>query len=532
MESLKKKCEHGDLVARLFRASAACIACVLGGLACDGGSGIVTIPTSFDPKMLDFGTVSVGTTANQMSTLRNVGSSNVTIMDVQFNPSFDVYSARLADGETLRGAPIPSSGQIQVIVYFAPTKDEDDSTSMNVVLDHGTVSLPIHAIGHNPGPPMPVADPSTIAFADTEIGRDVSQIVRLTNQGEVDGVLREIRPKSASAQDPFSVTAVGGGSAVPSPTIQAHGASSIQLEVHFQPTSMGSFQQDLELIFDGGQSATITVSGRGVPAGQLQCTESTIAFGSVARGTTAQQPVHCTVSGGQYTLDHIALAPGSAMVFSVPNAPASLTGTNTLDFQVDLQARGFAQTYTGTLEVVGANGSVVQISLTGDVVPPPPGMQDLTVTLTWNTNATDFDLHIVRSGSMPFVLPDDCYWGDKNPDWGAVDNPSTVPDADDPFLDRDNTTGYGPENFNLAVAAEQQYDVYVHWYNYTVAATAVTAMIQFQLRGGAVQTYSQMFSTCGSMWHVGTFHMGASPSFQPDSTVTNQWKSRAAARCQ
>src|SRR5262249_50862778 len=152
----------------------------------DTGGGIVTIPANFDPKQIDFGMVAVGTTANQTSTLRNVGTNNVTIKDVQFNPSSDAFAARLSDGGTLRGAPIPKSGQIQVTVLFAPTLEQDYSTSMVVSIDRGAVSLPIRAFGRKVAPPMPMVNPATIAFADTELGRDVSQTIVVSNTGELD----------------------------------------------------------------------------------------------------------------------------------------------------------------------------------------------------------------------------------------------------------------------------------------------------------------------------------------------------------
>jgi hypothetical protein len=532
MESLNQTCDHLLGVSRFCFARPACLAWTLLTFACDGGDGgIVAMSTSFDPKMLDFDVVAVGQTARKTATIRNASSESLTIRDARFDPAAGVFSARIGDASTtLRGAPIPKSGQIEVAIVFEPNADADFSTKLVVAFDKAEVSLPIHAVGRRLGPPVPTVSPSTISFLATEVGRDVTQMVHLTNQGESDGVLREIRPKTTTGEDPFSVTDLAGGSPVPSNLIPAHGAGAVDLLVHFVPRASGSFQQTIELIFDGGQSASISVSGTAVPAGQLQCDTTAIAFGQVPRGSSATKSVHCSVSGGKYTLGRIGLTPSSSTMFEIPNPPSGLTGADTLDFDVAFHARGLAETVAGTVEIVSAAGSVLHIGLSGEVTPPPPGMTDLSVTLTWNTPGTDFDIHLVRSGASPFDSRSDCYYADKNPDWGVPDDPS-----DDPFLDRDATDGYGPEQINLSSAFEQQYDLYVHWYNFIAVTPPMTAvMVQFTIHGGAPTMFSQSMSTCGSTWHAGTFHMtSTSGTFQPSSDpLTDAWKSRAAQRCQ
>jgi len=65
------------------------------------------------------------------------------------------------------------------------------------------------------------------------------------------------------------------------------------------------------------------------------------------------------------------------------------------------------------------------------------------------------DLHFVRPGGMPFAFDgSDCYFARMAPDWGRAGDTT-----DNPFLDRDDTNGPGPENINLSSAAPGDYQV-------------------------------------------------------------------------
>ena len=76
------------------------------------------------------------------------------------------------------------------------------------------------------------------------------------------------------------------------------------------------------------------------------------------------------------------------------------------------------------------------------------------VQVTWDTPAdpdqtdragTDVDLHLLNPlADSWFTTPYDCYYGNAEPDWGQLGNPS-----DDPVLDIDDINGGGPENVVL-----------------------------------------------------------------------------------
>jgi uncharacterized repeat protein (TIGR01451 family) len=96
------------------------------------------------------------------------------------------------------------------------------------------------------------------------------------------------------------------------------------------------------------------------------------------------------------------------------------------------------------------------------------------VELTWNTNSTDVDAHLIRPSGQYWDIPDDCYWENKNPDWGL----SGVTE-DNPSLDQDDTDGYGPENITLEQPYEQgiyQYKVH-YWNDYEHGPSIATVIV-------------------------------------------------------
>src|SRR5205814_6171925 len=89
--------------------------------------------------------------------------------------------------------------------------------------------------------------------------------------------------------------------------------------------------------------------------------------------------------------------------------------------------------------------------------------QAVHVELTWDKDDTDVDVHLVEAteAGQLFQSPWDCYFDDTDPDWGA---PGTT--VDNPSIDLDNTTGFGPEHVDLAQPlAGHRYEIYAHYYD-------------------------------------------------------------------
>lgn len=89
---------------------------------------------------------------------------------------------------------------------------------------------------------------------------------------------------------------------------------------------------------------------------------------------------------------------------------------------------------------------------------------DVRITLLWDDQGQDWELHLIKEGGQINNPDTDCTWNtciNKRPDWGVTGDAS-----DDPFKDVDNTGILGPENIILSKPEAGTYTVMVeHWAN-------------------------------------------------------------------
>jgi hypothetical protein len=454
---------------------------------------------SFDPPTLDFGQVVIGQLAQMNVNLVSSGCGAAVLPDFTYDPASATSSFLV---KNLQGTQLQAT--LPLVVQFGPAEAKDYSGTLSIAYGKKKASLSIQAAGVALTPACPAVAPPSITFPAVEIGRSVLAPFSVNNSCQMDTDLSSI------------VISDGAFSSTVAP---AHlpGGGSITGDVHFSPTRAGAAHDDIQLVFAGGKMVQLQVSGTAVAAGQLSCDKTRLDFGQVQRGTTVgSQHVHCTVTGGQYTVLTLGPTPATSADFSVPNPPLGST-SSAVDFDVAFVAKGPAQMLSGTVAIVPAVGMPTDIALTAEVLPPSSSMTAITVTLTWNA-PVDLDLHMTRNGAQPSFDSaggdgNDCYWAKKEADWGVVGNPD-----DDPFLDKDNTNGTAPEQINLLHNVEKRFDVWVH-YTGAVNVVPTTASIALTIMGGSVIMSSQMLTTCGSLWHVGTIDMNMN-SFTPSGAVT------------
>lgn len=120
------------------------------------------------------------------------------------------------------------------------------------------------------------------------------------------------------------------------------------------------------------------------------------------------------------------------------------------------------------------------------------------IRLTWTTFGADVDLHFTNpSGS-------DCYYNNRNPDWGVVGDTT-----DNPSLDRDCITSCTEENITVdKVVDPGTYQVWVHYFS-DHGKGATTATIEIYKYGRLLSTSSQGLSETGDRWNVFDFSIGA-----------------------
>jgi hypothetical protein len=171
----------------------------------------------------------------------------------------------------------------------------------------------------------------------------------------------------------------------------------------------------------------------------------------------------------------------------------------------------------GFIEVVSDDASTPRqnVNLSAIAEPPPLEEVGLHVKLEWSTDLTDVDLHLIGPNGQVWTCEGDCYFSNGNPNWG---DQST--DLDDPFLDRDDVDGYGPENINLEAPAPGVYKVWVHYWD-AHDGRSPDATIELYSFGALMGRFGpQALSSIDDMWEVAEVEF---PGFivRPVNTLSN-----------
>ncbi len=138
-----------------------------------------------------------------------------------------------------------------------------------------------------------------------------------------------------------------------------------------------------------------------------------------------------------------------------------------------------------------------RVDVTALATPPPLEDVGLHVRLSWDTDLTDVDLHLLGPGGQVWTCEGDCYFSNPNPNWA---DPNAF--VDDPFLDLDDVDGLGPENINLETPAAGTYTVVVHYWD-DHGGDEPDATVEVLSHGNVVARYGpQHLSAVDDTWDV------------------------------
>lgn len=140
--------------------------------------------------------------------------------------------------------------------------------------------------------------------------------------------------------------------------------------------------------------------------------------------------------------------------------------------------------------------------------------QGIHVELSWDTPESDVDLHFLNASEDAtfYQAPWDCHYANPAPEWH-----DTQDDEDNPRLDLDDTTGYGPENINIPEPKAASYEINVHYYS-DDGQGATEARIRIFLSSELVFEDTATLTSTGKVWNVGKIEW-PSGNVVPDGTI-------------
>jgi len=172
-------------------------------------------------------------------------------------------------------------------------------------------------------------------------------------------------------------------------------------------------------------------------------------------------------------------------------------------------------TVTATDSLNDSGSDTVTVNAIIPIVP-------ISIELTWDTNGTDVDSHLIAPCYPMWDYFGDCYYGNSNPDWDGSGGYS----AGDPSLDVDDTNGYGPENTILvAPPFDGIYQYKVHyWSDHGYGPSTATVKIWINgvkvFQGNRTMSSGQVWDCACISWPSGTVTAG--PCSLRTLTVTSE----------
>ena len=329
------------------------------------------------PAAINFNNVKQGSTASAVTTLKNVGTTNVTLSQINLNGS----------GFSTSGIATPvlvvPGESLTLTVKYSPGSNRTSSGSISLVSAQGGVTS-VSVSGTMAQSSLNLS-PASINFGNAVTGVANSQTVQIGNPGTVPVTITAANISGAG----FSTS----GLILPL-TLSAGKTATFNLQ--FGPKSAGASSGSLTLASDASNSpSVVALSGAGVAPGlSLAVNPLNVNFGNVTVGSTASRSVTLTNTGNSNVAISSTVLTGANLSLSGGSA-VTLTPSQSITLTVQYSPTTTAST-TGTLAIASnANGAPSSIPISGNGVT----QAQHTVLLSWNASTAATGYNVYRSAT-------------------------------------------------------------------------------------------------------------------------------------
>jgi Abnormal spindle-like microcephaly-assoc'd, ASPM-SPD-2-Hydin len=366
------------------------------------GTGVTPGVLSATPTSLSFGTVQVGSNASLSEKLTNTGGANVTISQANVTGS----------GFSITGLTLPTtlapSQSVTFTAKFAPASAGAVTGNVAIVSDasNSTLNIPTSGTGVAPGQLTP--NPASLSFGNVQVGNSKSLSDTLTNSG---GSSVTISAASVSGSG-FSIS----GLSLP---LALNPGQTTTFSVKFAPASAGAASGKVTITSNGSNSTlNIPVSGTGVTPGTLSSNPTSLSFGNVQLGSSANLSETLTNTGGTTVTISQANATGNGFSITGLTLPTTLTPSQSVTFTVtfapsaagaasgNLAISSDASNPTLNIPTSGTGTAQGQLSVSPGTLSFGNVIVGVSSALTGNLNATGASVTVTSASvnSSEFVL--------------------------------------------------------------------------------------------------------------------------------
>ncbi len=335
------------------------------------GTGIAPRDIDVSPLVLDFGQVSVFSTATRTATISNLGDADLTVTDLTLTGSLDFAFSPSAPSVPFI---VPGGGFVDVPIDYTPGEEGPDSGSLDITSDdpdEPTVTVSLSGEGVAPTQQCDIdVSPLTLDFGSVEVGIKVTRYVIIDNTGDADCVVSDInltgdpdfRLNPAAPIPPFTITPTGLARGIP---------------IDYTPSAVNIHSATLQVVSNDldETNVTVAISGTGIPpTPDIQISPLAVDFGGVEVGMTSTRTLAVqNVGRADLTVTGLTLAgsPDFAINPSAPTVPFTVLPGGSVDVPVDYAPAELGGD-SGTLEVASDDPDepTVTASLSGTGIPP------------------------------------------------------------------------------------------------------------------------------------------------------------------
>lgn len=327
--------------------------CGLGGASTTSNNEPVTTEPDVvtAPENVDFGVVKIGTSKKVPVEIKNPGNTALTIQSVTVSGSSFKMTGLTLPTTLAAGSTLTTTAE------FSPTAAGTSTGSATVTTSKSNGNGKKIGLQGTAGTSKLEASPNPVAFGSTAVGKTAAKSINVTNSGTT-----TLNITGASTGNPaFTLS----GWTFP---VAIAANSSKALTINFAPTATGSLSGNLSFISDATSgAATVSLSGTATAAGQLFAQPTSVSFGSVSVGTSTQQNVIITNTGGTaVTFTGISGATSPFTVSGLATGSIINPGsTATLNFAFAPTATGSFSANIGILNDGATSPATVPVSGTG-----------------------------------------------------------------------------------------------------------------------------------------------------------------------
>ena len=429
------------------------------------------------PASVDFGDVAVDFTGATSIQVINAGLAALEIESVTLSGAdADAFSVTVEVPLSLAKDEVASLG-----VVFAPATYLPYAAELTIVSndeEHPTLIIPLSGVGIYAPTPDIAVDPLSIDFGAVAVGTTAVATLGIANAGQATLTLTSAEQHGSGA---FAIIGANpSGFSIPP-------GQSQQLVWSYTPYVEAGDNGTFIIQSNDPDEPELIVYLLGNGGGDFVYPEAIIDC------NTPIEPRRLVWLDGRDSTDPEGLALTYAWTLEgVPAGSAvnAITdpGQNLASFISDI-----AGEYTVGLVVTNTSGiSSAKRSCKMEAIP----QEEFHAELSWNTPNADLDLHVMWEEADFFSVPGDCTFCNQVPDWGVL-----IDTTDDPSLDIDATSGFGPENINIDLPIDGAYSLLVHYYDDHTDASGL-ATVRFYAYGVLVHEASQTMAY-NYTWEVG-----------------------------